>query len=151
MTDRRLLRTGGALTALLTVFHVVIPLGWGDKLAVLSRDDRATVNELAFGLAVLLAMIAYVSLIHTDDLLTTKLGRAVLAWVVVFWLARAVEGIVLGEINAIPIATMCVAAAVLYGTPLVRPHPHEPVTAPPGTPRPSRSAQRTSEVHHDRQ
>lgn len=131
MTDRRLLRTGGALTALLTVFHVVIPLGWGDKLAVLSSDDRATVYELAFGLAVLLAMIAYVSLVRTDELLTTRLGRAVLAWVVVFWLARAVEGIVLGEINAIPIAVMCVTAAVLYGTPLVRSQRHDVSAAPP--------------------
>lgn len=122
MTDRRLLRAGGALTALLTVFHLAIPLGWGDKLAVLSNDDRATMYELAFGLAVLLAMIAYVSLIHTDELLTTRIGRATLAWVVVFWLARSVEGIMLGEINAIPIAIMCVAAAVLYGTPLVRSH-----------------------------
>lgn len=122
MTNRRLLRTGGALTALLTVFHFVIPLGWGDKLDVLSPDDRATMYELAFGLAVLLAMVAYVSLIHTDALLTSRLGRAVLAWVVLFWLARAVEGILLDEINAIPIAVMCVGAAVLYATPLVRSH-----------------------------
>jgi hypothetical protein len=120
MTDRRLILTGGALSALLTALHFVAPLGFGPELEGVSQDMRAVVYELAYGFAVLFALMAYVSLRHTSELLSTKLGHALLAGFTLFWVARAVEGPAFGETNAYPISVMCLVAAALYGTPLFR-------------------------------
>jgi hypothetical protein len=120
MTDRRLVLAGGVLSALLTVVHFLAPLGFDAELDGVSQDMRAVVYELAYGFAVLFALMAYVSLRHTREMLSTKLGQALLAGFTVFWVARAIEGPAFGESNAYPISVMCLVAAGLYGTPLLR-------------------------------
>ncbi len=120
MTDRRLILAGGGLTALLAVFHFLVPLGWGDVLEPLTQDERATMYELALGFAVLFALMAWVSLRHTDELLVTKLGHAILGGFTLFWVARAIEGPAFGETNAAALSVLCLVAAALYATPLVR-------------------------------
>ncbi len=124
MTDRRLILAGGVLTSLVTIQHLLIPLGWGDVLDGLSRNDRATMYELAIGLSIMFAIMAYVSLRHSSELVSTPLGHAILAGFAVGWLVRGVEGFLFGETGAAVIAAVCVVAVVLYGTPLVRAYAH---------------------------
>jgi hypothetical protein len=124
--------------------HLVMPLGFGDELDSVSQDMRAVVYELAYGFAVLFGLMAYLSLRHSEELLTTKLGHAVLAVFVLFWVARAIEGPAFGEANAYPLSVMCLIAAVLYGVPLVRIVRHRPPQPPRhvSTPRPKTYAMR---------
>ena len=51
--------------------HLVMPLGFGDELDSVSQDMRAVVYELAYGFAVLFGLMAYLSLRHSEELLTT--------------------------------------------------------------------------------
>ena len=122
MTDRTLIQIAGWITAFAAMFHLLLPLGWGNTLDVLGTDDRATVYELAFGLTLLLGLIAYVSIARADTLLSPPLRTPVLLWISAFWVVRAVSGVALGEGGGLAIGLVCIAVAALYTVPLLRHH-----------------------------
>ena len=116
MTGRGLIHIAGALTILRLVPHHVVPLAWGDTLSGLTRDQRAIVYELAYGFAVLLALVAYLSLCHADDLLTTRMAAGP------SWSGSSCSGPPArsrasrsARTKAIPIAVVCLGAAVPHG------------------------------------
>lgn len=84
---------GGAFNLAFAVFHVLFwrIFGWKEELRKLSFVNRAIVQVLNLCLTFAFVIFAYVSLAHSHDLVSTGLGRSLLALVAMFWLLRAIE------------------------------------------------------------
>ncbi|MBA2494172.1 MAG: hypothetical protein H0V31_05690 [Acidobacteria bacterium] len=78
------------------VFHLFFwkLFRWREDLRSLSFVNRGVMQILNLCLAFVFLVFAYVSFFHTAELLTTNIGRTLLAAIALFWLFRAIEQIV---------------------------------------------------------
>jgi hypothetical protein len=92
--EKILLKIGGLYHFLCAVLHVFFPhvFKWGERIASLSGDNfmiiNANLNIMNYCLLVFWVMLAYLPFFHTSELLETKVGKALLAFVVIFWCIR---------------------------------------------------------------
>lgn len=137
-TQLNLLRLGGVGHILFTVFHIFFRpiVGLTDKLEPLTGEDgdfiNATLDTSTMFVALTMAIIAYLSLHWTQDLLTTPLGHALCRSVAVLWFGRAVMQVVYYGLDGpgIPIIIISIVLAALYVAPL---RTGEAVAAPGST------------------
>jgi hypothetical protein len=96
MGREALILCGGVFAAAFAVFHLFFwkLFRWKSDLAKLTSLNRAIVHVLNLCLTFAFTIFAYVSLVYTAEMLTTGLGRALLALIAAFWYLRAVEQIV---------------------------------------------------------
>jgi hypothetical protein len=87
---------GGIFNLIFVVFHLTFPrlFRWDEDLRSLTFLNRAIMPVLNLCLTFAFAIFGVVSLIHTDEMLGTALGRTLLVLLALFWLARAVEQVV---------------------------------------------------------
>jgi hypothetical protein len=92
MTIEILLYVGAAFHLAWAVFDFFWPqiFDWKNTLASLDDVQRILPPLTSRLLVVLYLGIAYISLFHTEELLVTDLGRAVLIFVSVYWAVRAI-------------------------------------------------------------
>jgi len=67
-------------------------------------------------------IFAYISVMHTNELLTTPLGKSLLILIALFWFARAIEQIVyFGISNKVSLAffIIFITGTVIYALPLI--------------------------------
>lgn len=88
---KMLVVAGGVFNLAFAVFHLFFwqIFAWKRELAKLSFINRAIVQVLNLCLTFAFAMFSYLSFFHSQELVTTALGRAILALVAIFWLLRA--------------------------------------------------------------
>ncbi len=93
MTPETLIRLGGATAIGFAVFHLAFwrLFGWREELARLGFINRQVMQILNLCLTFCFLIFAWVSLVHTDEMLTTGLGRSLLALIALLWLTRAAE------------------------------------------------------------
>ncbi len=86
-----LIEAGGVFNAAFAVFHLFFYriFNWREDLRTLTFVNRGIVRVLNLCLAMAFVIFAYVSLVHTDELLTSALGTALMAAIALFWMARA--------------------------------------------------------------
>ena len=84
---------GGFFNAAFALFHVFFwrVFDWERDLKSLTNINRAVVQILNLCLTFVFLVFAYLSFEHVDDLLSTRLGNALLALIAFFWLLRAIE------------------------------------------------------------
>ncbi len=122
---RACLLIGGVLNAVCAVFHAAFPvmLRWPETLATVSPVNRAVTYALAFHATLVIAAFAYVSLIHSNALIETNLGRFVCRLVAAFYLQRVFEEWTIFS-NSLPealgMSTLCTLIAGLYWFPSMR-------------------------------
>jgi hypothetical protein len=107
----RLLRAGAIANALFTLFHV----GQGWELAratALPQDARGLLLALNVAATLLLALFAYAFLVRPAELLSTGLGRALLAAATLFYWSRAAEELIWFEFSS-AMFLACVIAGVI--------------------------------------
>lgn len=87
-----LVLVGGVFNLAFAVFHLFFwhIFGWKNELAKLSFINRAIVQVLNLCLTFALVMFSYLSLVYSQDLIATALGRSLLLSVTIFWLLRAI-------------------------------------------------------------
>jgi hypothetical protein len=90
-----LLKAAGFYSLGFAVFHLLFwrLFNWREELRRLSFGNRAVMQVLNLSLTFAFLIFGYISLAHTEELLSTPLGRGLLALLALFWLARAVEQI----------------------------------------------------------
>ncbi len=109
----RLLVIGGGFNVLFGLLHIW--LGWElYRAAHLSPDDRALVEMLNVGVALSIFFFAYASFFCRRDLLSTALGKATLVLILLFYLARAVEEVILAPAFSAAIFVACLLVAGVY-------------------------------------
>ena len=119
-----LILAGGIYTAVLIVFHVFFwrIFKWPETLMPLNYMNRATVQVLNISITFIFFVFAYISFVHTDELLNTQLGRAMLALISVLWLFRAVLQLVFYKWKhkaSVALALYFLLGAFLYGLPVI--------------------------------
>ena len=95
MKPEMLVIAGGVFCVGFFVFHVFFwrLFDWREDLKSLTYINRQVMQILNLCLMAAFAIFAYISLLHTDELLQTPLGRNLLLLVAVFWWLRAIEQI----------------------------------------------------------
>ena len=90
-----LIIAGGFYTIGLIVFHLLFwrIFDWEQDLKRISFLNRATMQVLNISLTFAFIIFSYISLTHTNELLTTSLGHSLLVLMALFWLARSVQQI----------------------------------------------------------
>ena len=91
-----LIRFGGVYNIALILFHLSFwrIFNWNEELASVSFLNRAVMQVLNISLMFVFAIFAYISLVHTSELVDTPLGNSLLVLMALFWLARSVQQIV---------------------------------------------------------
>ncbi len=118
---KRLLVAGGVINVLFTVFHIW--LTWQlTKIAGLTPEIKALLIMLCVGGTTMIGFAAYTSLFCIQNMLTTKLGKATLLFIILIYSSRAVEEIVLEPHFSALIFVTCLITALVYGLVMVLPH-----------------------------
>lgn len=117
---------GGFFALAFFVFHIFFwrLFDWKKDLSSLSPVNRAVMQILNLCLMIVFLIFAYVSIFHAGELLTTGLGRAILAGIALVWFLRAIMQIVFfGLRNAVSIAFFMIflIGTGLYLLPLLAP------------------------------
>jgi len=124
-----LIKAGGIYSLGFAIFHVFFwkLFNWGRDLRKLSPVNRAIMQIMNLCLILVFAMMAYVSFFHAKEMTESSIGRTLLFFFALFWLARTVEQFIFLRISSwivhalsavFAAGTMIYAAAfagVLYG------------------------------------
>ena len=115
---------GGIYKTGLIVFHLLFwrIFKWPETLAPLNYVNRATMQVLNISITFIFCIFAYISFVHTDDLLNTQLGKVLLVSVSCLWLFRAVQQVVFYKLKhwaSIGLAFYFLIGAFLYGIPAI--------------------------------
>ena len=119
-----LIKAGGLYNIILIVFHLLFwrIFNWKDDLPSLSFLNRAIMPVLNLSLTFVFVIFAYISLVHSNELLSTSLGRSLLMLIAVFWFARAMMQVVYFKLQhwgSLAFVLYFLAGAVLYCIPAV--------------------------------
>jgi hypothetical protein len=68
---------------------------------------------------------AYISIFHSKDVLTSKLGKSLLVFVALFYFARAIEEVIFIEVGVLVYIIPCLAVAIVNIALLFLPPPPE--------------------------
>jgi hypothetical protein len=88
-----LIRIGGIYNIGLILFHLSFwrIFNWNEELGRVSFLNRAVMQVLNISLMFAFVIFAYISLVHTSELLQSALGNSLLVLMALFWLARSVQ------------------------------------------------------------
>lgn len=96
--------------------------GWKRELAKVGLPTRAIVQILNLRLVYLFAGIGVLCLLYPDELRGTPLGRAVLAFMALFWAGRTVEQFVFLRVDhrlVHALTALFVLGMILFALPLL--------------------------------
>ncbi|MBN1495337.1 MAG: hypothetical protein JXA07_01120 [Spirochaetes bacterium] len=92
--NKILLKIGGGFHLFCAALHVCFPsmFKWSERIAPLSGEDAlvisANLSIMNYCLLVFWVILAYIPLLYAEEMLETKLGKALLTGIVLFWAVR---------------------------------------------------------------
>ncbi len=131
---RILLAVGGVMQVLIALLHVT--MFRGIALSRLPADFKVTAQIFNAAVLTTVLFFAYVSFFEVRSLTQRRFGRAVLLFVAIFYLQRALVPLFLRGPELSLTLVVCLALALLYGLVAIpsRPQPAQPAAAPPEVP-----------------
>lgn len=119
-----LITIGGIFNLTFAIFHLFFwkLFDWRNDLKSLSSINQNVMQILNLCLTFVFLVFAYISLFHTDELLSTALGTTLLALIAIFWFLRALEQIYFFGLKTLVSTLFFVAfllGTALYALPLV--------------------------------
>jgi hypothetical protein len=90
------IKIGGLYQLAFLIFHAMFwkLFKWNHELPKLDHINGAVMQVLNLCLMFYFLVFGYVSLFHTSELTTSGMGRALLLFMALFWLVRAIEQLV---------------------------------------------------------
>lgn len=90
--SQNILFAGGVFHLAIAIFHLFFwrIFRWKEDLASLTHINRAVMQILNICLTFLFFVVAYVSFFHATELISSPLGRAILASIALFWVLRLI-------------------------------------------------------------
>lgn len=87
---RTLIQIGGVLWIVCFIFHVLFwrLFDWSNDLESINKVNKSIMQVLNLCLMLCFLIFAYISLIHTDDLLGSALGKTMIAGMAAFGVIR---------------------------------------------------------------
>jgi hypothetical protein len=120
-----MVKIGAVYSCALIIFHTLFwkLFSWEEQLKRLSSLNKAIMQVLNISLTFVFFIIAYVSWVHSSELLTTDLGNSLLYLISVLWFFRAAQQVVF--FNKKSWASHCftlffIIGGVLYGIPAIQ-------------------------------
>lgn len=122
--NEKLIIAGGIYTIVLIVFHVLFwrIFNWPETLKSLNDVNRATIQVLNISITFIFVIFAYISFMHTQELLNTRLGRSLLILISGLWIFRAAQQVVFYKLKhkaSVGLAFYFLLGSVLYGVPII--------------------------------
>ena len=119
-----LIKAGGFFNIGLVLFHLSFwrLFNWNEDLKNLSFLNSAVMQVLNISITVVFVIFCYISLVHTEELLTTPLGHSLLVLMALFWLARSIQQILFFKLQhplSLVFLLVFMAGFVLYAIPAV--------------------------------
>ena len=98
---KTLIIIGGFLWIAFFVFHIFFwkLFDWKRDLESLTKTNKAIMQVLNLCLMLCFLVFAYISIFHTDELLTTGLGKSMLVGIVLFGLFRSIEQVIFFDLK----------------------------------------------------
>ena len=117
-----LIQVGGLYNIILVIFHLFFwhIFNWEQDLRSVSSLNRSIMPVVNLSLIFVFIIFAYISLVHSTELLTSPLGNSLLIMIALFWLARSLLQIIFFKLDHwLSFAFLCyfLAGAALYGIP----------------------------------
>ena len=119
-----LIISGGIFTVALIIFHLLFwrIFKWPETLKSLNYVNKATMQVLNISITFIFFIIAYISFVHTHELLNTQLGKTLLVLISGLWLFRAVQQVVFYKLKhkaSVGLTFYFLIGALLYGLPAI--------------------------------
>ena len=125
MDTHTVIKIGGFYNMGFLVFHAMFwkLFKWKNELPKLTHINGAIMQVLNLCLMFCFLLFGYISLFHTSELGTSNMGRALLLFIALFWLARAIEQLVFFSFRrpaSIAMTILFFLGFCLYAYPLIR-------------------------------
>jgi hypothetical protein len=125
MDTQTVIKIGGFYNLAFLVFHAMFwkIFKWHNELPKLTHINGAIMQVLNLCLMFCFLLFGYISLFHTSELGTSNMGRALLLFISLFWLARAIEQLVFFSFKrsaSIAMTILFLLGFCLYAYPLLR-------------------------------
>lgn len=119
-----LIISGGIYTLGLVLFHLLFwrVFNWPDTLMTTNYVNRATMQVLNISITFIFCIFAYLSFVHTQELVDTHLGRTLLLLISGLWLFRSALQVVFYKLKhkaSIGLTFYFLLGAILYGVPVI--------------------------------
>ncbi len=90
---RTLIQTGGVLWVICFIFHIFFwrLFDWKGDLDSVKKVNKGIIQVLNLCLMLCFLIFAYISLVQTDELLSSSLGKSLIAGMALFGFFRVVE------------------------------------------------------------
>ena len=117
-----LIKAGGFYNIILVIFHLFFwrIFNWEQDLRSVSSLNRSIMPVVNLSLTFVFVIFAYISLVHSTELLTSPLGNSLLILIALFWLIRSLLQVIFFKLDHwLSSAFLCyfLAGAALYGIP----------------------------------
>ena len=91
-----LIKVGGYYNIVLVIFHLLFwhIFDWNKELRSLSPVNRSIMPVINLSLTLVFVIFAYISLRHTEEILNSPMGRSLLLFMALFWLARSLMQVI---------------------------------------------------------
>lgn len=91
-----LIKLGGLYHIGFVLFHLMFArlFNWENDLRNLTFVNSAIMRVVNLCLTFAFVIFGYISLAHTQELLSTELGHSLLLLITIFWLLRAIEQVI---------------------------------------------------------
>lgn len=113
IVSKKMLFIGGILNAVFTLFHIW--LGWKiQSFAGLPDGYRPLMTMLNFGGILLIGFITFASFFCIEELISTRLGKAVIILTFFVYFSRAIEEVLIAPQFSVLIFISCLIVAAVY-------------------------------------
>ena len=124
MDTHTVIKIGGFYNIAFLVFHAMFwnLFKWKNQLPKLTPINGAIMQVLNLCLMFCFLLFGYISLFHTSELVTSSMGRVLLLFIALFWLARAIEQLVFFSFRSpvsILMTILFLLGFCLYAYPLI--------------------------------
>jgi len=122
--NETLIKLAGFYNILLIIFHMMFwrIFNWREDLKTLSFLNKSIMQVLNISLTLVFVLFSYISFVHTNELLNTSLGNALLSLIAIFWFARAAQQVIFFKLNhwgSWAFMLFFILGGILYGVPVV--------------------------------
>ncbi|MCW9013792.1 MAG: hypothetical protein OQL06_08420 [Gammaproteobacteria bacterium] len=119
-----LIKIGGIYNIILIIFHLLFwrIFNWPEDLQKLTFLNRAIMQVLNISLMFVFAIFSYLSLVHTNELLSTSLGHSLPILMSLFWLARSIQQIIFFKLHhraSVAFFVFFFIGSIIYAVPIL--------------------------------
>ena len=119
-----LIKLGGIYNIILVVFHLLFwrIFNWKEDLRTLSFLNKSIMQVINLSLILVFVIFAYISLVHTNELLSTSLGKSLLFSMAFLWFARSALQVIFFKLKhwvSVAFLFYFLVGGLLYGIPAI--------------------------------